>query len=256
MNGYHFKLPENFFNGMGGFKVLETLHVKLLPSSIGQLNNLRTLFLQQCKIFEIASVLGKLVNLEILSFRHCEFEVLPTEVGGLKKLKQLDIFNCRSLRIAFGVVSGLTRLEELVVLGSFDNWEAEAEAGGEKDIACLSELNGLKNLTTLKIEIRNPSVVSRQKPLWVQNVKKYGITVSKCSFDYGKERFQKAILLGKEIVNPLGDWIYDMTSEAEYLNLEGSNCMKIVKKLSRDSESFSCLKQLRLSHLHQYPISC
>lgn len=130
-------------------------------------------------------MLGKLINLEILNLNNCEFEILPVDVGGIGGLKQLKEY-LKLLKPKYNCIwCYITLMGEFVILGSFDNWEAE---DGEKDVAPFFELNGLKNIIILKLEIKNSSVVLRKKPLWIQKMKKYSINVSKCSSNSESER--------------------------------------------------------------------
>ncbi|KAI5651023.1 hypothetical protein M9H77_37028 [Catharanthus roseus] len=215
------KVGENIFSGMRGLKVLEAFWIKPLPSSIHLLQNLRTLHLRSCSL-EI-SVIGELKNLEILWLQWCELndQVLSKEVGGLKKLKKLDISQCGRLRIAFGFLSGLVQLEELILIGTFYDWWEDEETNNNN--ASLAELDSLSHLTTLCVDINNPNAIPKMKPHWVHKLKIYSMIVARPDFiDSDILRFQKSIWLGDREVTPLRDWFYDhlfwSVNNLEYLS--------------------------------------
>ncbi|KAG6624901.1 hypothetical protein CIPAW_16G058600 [Carya illinoinensis] len=128
--------PYNFFNGMKELKMLSMqegcFSLTLLPPSIQIFQNLQMLNLQSCRLGDVSAI-GTLGNLEILGFPNSDIEELQSEIGNLSRLKLLDMKGCDSLkRIAAGVLSGLSRLEELYV-GRFRNWACKTtmEGNGE-----------------------------------------------------------------------------------------------------------------------------
>ncbi|OMO99038.1 Zinc finger, Dof-type [Corchorus olitorius] len=95
-------------------------------------------------------------DLEILSLRRSDIEMLPVDIGQLVKLRVLDLRGCIKLRMILpGLLSRLTKLEELYIGESFDEWDAS-----ERRInASLDELNYLSHLTTLDIHIRDAKMM-------------------------------------------------------------------------------------------------
>ncbi|KAG7941701.1 hypothetical protein I3843_16G058200 [Carya illinoinensis] len=167
--------PDNFFNGM---KELEMLSMEKgcfsstsLPLSIQILQNLRMLNLQSCRLGDVSAI-GTLGNLEILGFPNSEIEKLPLEIVNLSRLKLLDMNGCDSLkRIAAGVLSGLSRLEELY-MGGFKNWGCMTtmEGNGEvtNDNASLTELT-LHSSQLVVLEISVSSILYLPKDLHFSN---------------------------------------------------------------------------------------
>ena len=62
----------------------------IIPSSIGQLTNLRTLILSNSSILEIPKEIGKLIKLKRLIFSFNNLIRLPEEIGNLIKLTYFD----------------------------------------------------------------------------------------------------------------------------------------------------------------------
>uniref|UniRef100_A0A7N2M456 NB-ARC domain-containing protein n=1 Tax=Quercus lobata TaxID=97700 RepID=A0A7N2M456_QUELO len=123
------KLPTNLFKGMMGLKVLAMQDV---------------------------SAIGALGKLEMLSFLGFEIKELPGEIGNLSHLKLLDLSQCSALRhIPLGLLSSLSRLEELYMGNDFVNWEP-TEGNREGANASLAELRSFSNsLMVLRLHILN-----------------------------------------------------------------------------------------------------
>ncbi|KAF5940726.1 hypothetical protein HYC85_021893 [Camellia sinensis] len=151
-DGYASKLvnlPDSFYGGMKELKALSMLNVYIdgsLPTSLRWLTNLRSLSLYECGLFDDVSVIGALENLKILSFEGTKIEELPKEIGRLSHLKLLDLLRCGVKRICPGVLSNLSKLEELYLGSSFNDENRIEEAK-----ATFTELCGLSNFTTLVI---------------------------------------------------------------------------------------------------------
>ncbi|XP_022719752.1 disease resistance protein At4g27190-like [Durio zibethinus] len=154
------ELPINFFKETLNLKVLDLTDMQFqsLSSSISFLTNLRTLCLDQCILGDIAGV-GELKNLEILSLLRSDLERLPKEIGELIKLRLLDLSGCTRLKIIPpGVLSSLSRLEELYMGDSFVQWEVERRANQQSN-ASLAELKLLSHLTTLDVLIPDAKIM-------------------------------------------------------------------------------------------------
>ncbi|XP_075644948.1 putative disease resistance protein At4g27220 [Castanea sativa] len=147
------EISNALFKGMNCLKVL-TLDNKILSSqSLELLTNLRTLYLRDCNFSDDLSSLGKLKRLETLSFYKCEMVALPTELGEMASLKMLDLTDCYKLKwIPPNVIGRLSQLEELIIKGSFKNWDVEGTTS-EISNAILSELNSLPRLVNLSLEL-------------------------------------------------------------------------------------------------------
>ncbi|CAL5349223.1 unnamed protein product [Camellia sinensis] len=165
-------LPDSFHGGMKELKALSMLNVYIkgsLPTSLRWLTNLRSLSLYECGLINDVSVIGALENLEILSFEGTEIEELPKEIGRLSHLKLLDLLRCGVKRICPGVLSSLSKLEELYLGSSFDDENRIEEAK-----ATLTELCGLSNFTTLVIYL--PHFAYWPRDLVLTNLKAFAIT--------------------------------------------------------------------------------
>ncbi|KAA8526968.1 hypothetical protein F0562_008803 [Nyssa sinensis] len=174
-------IPASFFEGMKGLRVLDLSHSRgqewpkmqdplLLPQSLQLLTNLRTLYLCDQRLGDV-SVVGKLSKLQFLSFFNCEIYELPNEIGELSNLRLLDLTDCRALeRIPAGVISRLSKLEELCIGGrSFKRWEV-ASTSREQSNVSLSELLSLSHLTVLAVFMED--VLCLPKDFHFRNLKR------------------------------------------------------------------------------------
>ncbi|KAF5940716.1 hypothetical protein HYC85_021883 [Camellia sinensis] len=167
-------LPDSFYRGMKELKALSMLNVYIegsLPTSLRWLTNLRSLSLYECGLIDDVSVIGALENLEILSFKGTEIEELPKEIGRLSHLKLLDLIQCGVKRICPGVLSCLSKLEELYLGSSFND-----EHRIEESKATFTELCGLSNFTTLVISL--DSFAYWPRDLVLPNLKAFAIIIS------------------------------------------------------------------------------
>ncbi|KAL3730427.1 hypothetical protein ACJRO7_027445 [Eucalyptus globulus] len=138
---------------------LRSMHITTLSSSIEILKDLRSLFLDNCLVEDVA-ILGKLKALQFLSFAGSAISRLPTEMGELKNLRLLNLSNCKKLQIIEpGVLKSLVNLEELYMKGSFDRWVSPDEIPSKSCNAGLAELRSLTKLTILEISILDPAVI-------------------------------------------------------------------------------------------------
>ncbi|KAL8494417.1 hypothetical protein ACS0TY_025286 [Phlomoides rotata] len=217
---------DNFFESVGKLHVLSIHYYELrsLPHTIQLLENIRTLIFYGCRSLEDISVVGKLTSLEILYCDHCDsIKELPVEIGRLNKLKLLHFSYCRSLsRIAAGVISSLTTLEELTLMESFSEWEW---GGSEGKNAALCEINSLSNLTTLKIHIMDDSLAAEQIHL-SSNLVEFSVEIGLGELNlesYGREM---SLYLEKDVI--IGDWIHQLLRTTERLHLEGEGSSKLL----------------------------
>ncbi|CAL5351125.1 unnamed protein product [Camellia sinensis] len=200
-------LPDNFYGVMTELKALSMLNVYIegsLPTSLRWLTNLRSLSLHRCGLINDVSVIGALENLEILSFKGTEIEELPKEIGRLSHLELLDLLECGVKRICPGVLSSLSKLEELYLGSSFN----------EETKATLTELCGLSNFTTLVIHLRH--FAYWPSDLVLTNLKAFNIAFGDILFTY------------YQLQNKLCLW--DL-HESDLMESEFKNLLKITKIL-------------------------
>ncbi|CAL5394310.1 unnamed protein product [Camellia sinensis] len=169
-------VPDRFFSGMEKLTILELNRICMLPPlSLANLVNLRMLWLEDCELGDIAILKDLNNNLEILSLRGSNIEVLPSEMGQLTRLRLLDLGNCKKLtEIPQGVISNLSRLEELYILDESRYWEERSKVN-------LVELGKLTQLTTLQIHI--PNVMLLPKDFCFENLIRFKIVMGK-EFDF------------------------------------------------------------------------
>ncbi|XP_028105229.1 disease resistance protein At4g27190-like [Camellia sinensis] len=163
-------VPDRFFSGMEKLTILELNRICMLPPlSLANLVNLRMLWLDYCELGDIAVLKDLNNNLEILSLRGSNIEVLPSEIGQLTRLRLLDVRDCEKLtEIPEGVISNLSRLEELYILDDFGYSEDRSKVN-------LDELGKLTQLTTLQIHI--PNVMLLPKDFCFENSIRFKISM-------------------------------------------------------------------------------
>ncbi|KAL6216391.1 hypothetical protein ACLB2K_009614 [Fragaria x ananassa] len=135
------ELPPTIFNRMEDLRVVAIIngdkwhwsHMSLdsLLPSLANLRNLQTLRLETCDFHCGVSVIGELRSLMILSLRGCYIKQLPDTFKNLSDLRLLDLTDCEFNVISPGVISSLTRLQELYMWGSFEDWVVEKVASTE-----------------------------------------------------------------------------------------------------------------------------
>uniref|UniRef100_A0A2N9J6N9 AAA+ ATPase domain-containing protein n=1 Tax=Fagus sylvatica TaxID=28930 RepID=A0A2N9J6N9_FAGSY len=194
-------LPANLFQGMKELKVLsiQEMSFSSLPQSIQVLQNLRTLHLEYCELADVSTI-GALGNLEILSFLGSKIKELPREIGNLGHLKLLDLSKCFTLeRIPYGLLSSLSRLEELYMGGIIVKWEP-LEGNGEGN-ASLAELNSLSH-HLMALEIIIPSIKLLPKDLHFKNqMTKFHIVIGDLDSLWAEERMRTGGYLFKNTLS-------------------------------------------------------
>ncbi|OMO99051.1 Disease resistance protein, partial [Corchorus olitorius] len=222
ISGQETKMPPYFLKEMKKLQVLDltVMDLSSFPSSIGLLSSLQTLCLDYSILGDI-TVVGELKTLEILSLRNSYIQRLPEEIGQLFRLRMLDLRGCTK-KIPPGLLSKLTKLEELYIGESFDKWEAAADAN-QRGNASFSELSSLSRLTTLEVHIRDAQMVLGNFS-FIQKLKRYKIFMGKewlhdwYFYDY---KCSRTLILRSTSINHLHHEIKMIMERTEYLHLEG-----------------------------------
>ncbi|KAL7194577.1 hypothetical protein ACSBR1_034911 [Camellia fascicularis] len=212
------------------------LSIALLPSSLQFLRNLHTLTLNLPNYeLENITAIGELLNLEILSFCAPSVKVLPEEIGRLANLTLLDLTGCHRLeRISPGVISALVRLQELYMMGSFSNWEADkGESKEGRRNASLRELQSLSDLKILEIYIPDAALLPRN-PLFA-NLTKYKILIGDNGW-WSVFPFQKHLLLKLVKSIALHSGVSKLLKCPELLSLRGKGLRNVLDDLRRLKE--------------------
>ncbi|KAF3453092.1 hypothetical protein FNV43_RR03526 [Rhamnella rubrinervis] len=218
------------------------MHIQSLPSSLQVLKNLQTLHLEYCVLKEISSI-GALVKLEILSLAGSEIQELPMEMRHLHHLKLLDITDCKKLmQIPPGVLSSLTRLEELYMRHSFSRWSPVQSSASLDELIPLSD-----RLKVLDVYV--PRVKLLPRNLVLKNLTRFGICIC---FDRRISRsylFENILCCGNEY---LTDDLTESDLIESGINLLMNKCEKLAlhgrqKNFNQLHEvGFSMLKMFRL----------
>ncbi|CAL5351030.1 unnamed protein product [Camellia sinensis] len=254
-------LPDGFYGGMKELKALSMLNVYIegsLPTSLRWLTNLRSLSLYKCELINDVSIIGALENLEILSFKGTKIEELPKEIGWLSHLKLLDLLRCDVKGICPGVLSSLSKLEELYLASSFHD-----ESRIEETKATLTELCGLSNFTTLlclwdlhesdlmESEFKNLLKITKILDIRAAGVKNVGYDLDKDGF----KKLTKLFLTGcqdLEYVNETTDGVpvpQIAFPVLQLLHLENLEKLKKICPGQLPEEAFSALTELELRDL-------
>ncbi|KAL7169345.1 hypothetical protein ACSBR2_034400 [Camellia fascicularis] len=243
---------DSFYQGMKELKVLALSDMYgSLPTSLRCLTNLRTLSLFRCRLIDDGiSVIGALENLEILRFGDSYIKELPKEIIGHRAhLKVLDLLGCVVERIYPGVLSSLSKLEELYVESIFESW-GEVEESKEGAKAIIDELASLSNLVALDIALINISFWPRG--LVIEKLKKFNIRVG-ISYTCIPVRFSLSnqLQLGVENMSDIIETRLNfLWKSTEILTLKSSvKGLKILCDLVGEG-GFECLRKLSLDSLH------
>ncbi|KAK9041898.1 hypothetical protein V6N11_016986 [Hibiscus sabdariffa] len=267
------KMPPNIFKEARNLKVLTLtkMHFSSLPSSICLLTDLRTLCLDQCVLGNIAGI-GELTNLEILSLLGSDIEALPGEIGQLLKLKLLDLSGCTQLKvIPSDVLSRFTRLEELYLGDSFNQWRTRGLDDDQRSYASLTEFNHLSRLSTLEVHIRDDRIVP--KDLFFTELQRYKVLIGDVWDWSGKFEYSRTMKLKLNRSIDLHPGVKNLLKNTEDLYLDelkgiknvllelngedlknlhiqnNSEILYIVNAMKRSPEAFSSLESLFLNNL-------
>ncbi|KAK3200419.1 hypothetical protein Dsin_023834 [Dipteronia sinensis] len=266
------QVPDNFFAGMPKLKVLHLTGLELysVPNSIRLLVNLRTLYIDVCKLRDI-DFIGEFKQLEILRIGlsyGSKIEMIPKKMCNLTGLRLLDLNDCSILRnIPPNVLSTFTRLEELYLPdGDFMKCKIEWEVEG---VNILDELKHLKHLTALEISIPDDRVLPKGR-LVSNKLERYNIIIGKCNSWFGLNGQTSRIVKLNLETSSCSDDVQKFFSildregfpELEYLHVENSPCFcTVVDCLESESchhfgflQSLSLYSVLNLEMIHNYPL--
>ncbi|XP_030537282.1 probable disease resistance protein At4g27220 [Rhodamnia argentea] len=241
------EVSDSYFNYMSKLKVLNLTGIRLtrsrshLPSPFRLLDSLQTLCLDECS-FDDVSILGELKKLQILSLVNSKIDRLPTEIGQLTELRLLDLSKCSQLKtIVPDVLGRLTKLEELYLENSFDQWDP-VHPKTPRTNASLTELKNMPNLCTLHVSILNLSVLP--KDLEVEKLKEYKIQIGDVShLPCYKESKTLMIKANPGRIELWDACIQQILDSTDYLYLDGLDpSVRTICKLSQ--EDFQKLKHL------------
>ncbi|XVF56889.1 hypothetical protein PTKIN_Ptkin06aG0156800 [Pterospermum kingtungense] len=240
------KFPDNFFEGLQKLIVLHfsQMHFSSLPPSLSTLKDIHTLCLSGCFLKDIA-IIGELKNLKILNLQESDVEVLPGQIGQLTKLKVLDLSGCYRLKvIPPNVLSSLSRLQELYLYGSFDEWEVDEKPVGGN--ARLVELQRLSHLTNLELHIPDKKAVPKEF-MFSEKLERFKISIGYKRWGrYGmSESSRKLKLMSYQSIHLYDIGIKTLLRKAENLSLKGvRDAMDMI--YDPNTEGFSHLKHLRV----------
>ncbi|XVF65766.1 hypothetical protein PTKIN_Ptkin09bG0276500 [Pterospermum kingtungense] len=229
-------IPDGFFCEMKELRVLYLNNVISfsLPSSIRVLENLRTLCLHECLLEDIA-IIEQLRKLEILSLSGSDIKELPYEIGYLRGLRLLDLNNCTKLEyIGPGILSRLSKLEELYMMNCFCLWEIGR--------ANLVELKELSDLTCLDIEIPNLWMMPKED-LFSGRLLRYKICIGNVGNQFRKHGSSKTVKLAG-ISDHLNAGLKELINETEELYLISESLGNLHRIF--EGQSFQHLKNLHL----------
>ncbi|XP_039032248.1 uncharacterized protein LOC120167247 isoform X1 [Hibiscus syriacus] len=237
---------DDFFKEATNLKILALARMQFssLPSSIRLLTSLSTLCLDHCKLGDNITIIGELTSLKILSLLESDIRFLPKEIGQLVKLKLLDVSRCAKLKtISDGVLSSLSRLEELYMGGTFIKW-------GESS-ATLADLHPLSRLSTLEVQIPDAKAAPHDFFQVLQKLKRYKIFIGE---EWEWERFRKyqySRTLKLRLNTGMDDLdlgIKKLLKKTEDLHLGELKGVKIALQELTEEESISHLKNLHIQN--------
>ncbi|KAB2010741.1 hypothetical protein ES319_D10G262500v1 [Gossypium barbadense] len=244
------KIPPNFFKQTEGLKVLDLFGMEFpsLPESIIHLTDLRMLCLKECAVDDI-TILGELKNLEILDLSKSGIKGLPKEMAQLTQLRLLDLRWCRELKIIPpNILSGLSKLEELYMRGSFVEWEKGGIVENERKNASLDELNNLPCLITLYVHILDVQMIPKHR--FVETLDRFKIFVGNygaynCFHNYESPKTLKLMLYTNI---DLDNGMKMLLIKTEDLSLEGLEGVKNVLVELNNGKDLPNLKRLHVKN--------
>ncbi|KAF6169653.1 hypothetical protein GIB67_004045 [Kingdonia uniflora] len=244
-------IPDGFFKGMKCLATLDlsNIGIRYLPQSLSCLNNcLGSLYLDNCNKLRDISLIGNLKALKILSLEGTiGIKRLPQEISGLTNLKMLDLSYNQNLKsIPPKLISSLSSLEELYMIGSFSMWEIE----GTRYNASLREVASLTNLTSLCLEIKNAKWLStdiRPCQHW-EKLENLGTAVGINTIGISKSERCVSLTTTSDSF-PVAAWVNILMGRTSELYLD--SCEGLENVLQLNPKGFNNLKVLQISFCHE-----
>ena len=243
--GPYLEIRTNFFEfeGMKELQVLDLsgMHFLSLPSSLGFLQNLRTLRLHKCALKNI-SMISKLTKLEVLSLVHSNVSKFPREMAQLTRLRLLDLCNCSQLKeIPYNTISKFSQLEKLCMENSFTQWEVDG------DNASVAELKLLSQLIILDVKIPDASLLPKEELL--ENLMRFRIFIGDVWDWYKNYETSRTLKLNKfDTGLHLVDGISKLLKRTEDLCLRELSGTKNLLNLDREG-----FRELQYLHVQNSP---
>ncbi|GLT52130.1 hypothetical protein SLA2020_254850 [Shorea laevis] len=221
------------------------MHFPSMPQSVSLLTNLQTLRLNQSKLGALegmGEIIGKLSNLQVLNLAGCDITKLPKEIACLTRLKLLDMSDCTNLKvISPDILSKLSRLEELKMANSFDQWQFIEQQENQNENASLAELKHLQKLTTLEVCINDIQMIP--EGLFNAELERYKIFIGDLWQYRGTSSENSKILKLELRACSSHSAVTKLLKVSEELHLEGLPGVKnVVYKF--DNEGFQKLRYL------------
>ncbi|XP_052300193.1 probable disease resistance protein At4g27220 isoform X2 [Citrus sinensis] len=109
------RIPECFFVHMHGLKLLNLSHtsIEVLPSSVSDLTNLRSLLLRWCGRLKRVPSLAKLLALQYLNLEATRIEEVPEGMEMLENLTHLYLYSWRLKKFPAGILPRLRNLYKM-----------------------------------------------------------------------------------------------------------------------------------------------
>ncbi|KAK3419730.1 hypothetical protein EUGRSUZ_G00409, partial [Eucalyptus grandis] len=222
-----------------------SMRITSLHSSIRILGNLQSLYLESCNVEDVA-ILGNLKALQILSFARSKISRLPKKIQELTNLRLLNLSYCKLKIIKPDVLKCLTNLEELLMMGSFNQWMGKNEKPLELRNAGLAELRSMTKLNSLEISIRDPIVLLEVDDLPFENLTRFWINIG--NIDRREFKGLKTMKIKLEAHDSIlsKTWIQKTLQKTQYLCLDGLGEFEKAHKLC--IQGFPELKHLDIQN--------
>jgi len=152
------EVPGSFLRELSSLRVLDLSETGIasLPHCIGNLKHLASLQLESTGICELPDNIGDLKELQFLNISGCvELRCLPERISELNRLRGLDIRECWSISHLPRGITELVSLERLRMQRSIP-LDFEEDANAERKYACLKDLQSLRRLRVLEVQIKSP----------------------------------------------------------------------------------------------------
>ncbi|KMZ56834.1 NB-ARC domain-containing disease resistance protein [Zostera marina] len=228
-------IADDFFEEMDDLHILDMNNTGLisLPTSFQKLMKLRVLMIYNLQAYLPARIslrdhLLSKKDLVVLILGNSRIPELTKEFGELVHLKVLDFTDTIIDIIRPNVLSKLKKLEQLRMLGSFNQWNIESNKDG--NFVSFYELGSLERLYTLEVEVFDEkfAMSSKEELLnFLSSLKFFRISVNDIVPNRSYHEPDKRLLLrSNEVSESVSNWIMVLMKKAEKLHLNGCNISK------------------------------